>query len=55
MQDSTYDTEIIKANPIWELAFTISEIDNDQAPIGWNRYIYLAELLLRTYVIERKE
>lgn len=55
MHDPTYDTEIIEANPIYELAFTISEIENDQAPIGWSRYIVLARLLLQIYEIERKE
>lgn len=55
MNDPTYVRELIDANPVWELAFTISEIENDNAPLGWGRYIYRAELLLAHYDIKRKE
>lgn len=54
MTDPTYEKGRIKANPVWELAFTISEIQNDNAPIGWGKYIILAEGLLRSYDIKRK-
>lgn len=54
MQDRTYNRNEIDANPVWELAFTISEIHNDNAPIGWSRYIPLAESLLHHYDIKRK-
>ena len=44
--------EEIDADPIWKLAFLMSEIDNDLAPIGWSRYIHLAENLQRIYKME---
>lgn len=43
MNDPTYVKSEIEANPTWRLAFFISEIDNDTAPIGWGRYISIAE------------
>ena len=54
MADPTYDREAIKANPVWDLAFTLSEIQNDNAPVGWNKYIYVAERLLVHYNIKPK-
>jgi hypothetical protein len=54
MNDPTYVKAEIDKNPVWELAFTLSEIKNDNAPIGWSKYIFLAECLLATYKIERK-
>lgn len=55
MADPTYIESEIKSNPAWELAFTLSEIQNDNAPIGWGKYIYVAEYLLRSYEIKRKQ
>lgn len=56
MADPTYRMDEINANPVWKLAFTISEIENDFAPIGWGDRIYLAETLMRLYEItERKK
>ncbi len=54
MADPTYVKAEIEANPEWELAFTISEIENDNAPIGWGRYITTAKCLLAAYDIKRK-
>ena len=54
MNDPTYDREAIEANPVWQLAFSLSEISNDGAPLGWSRYIYVAECLLANYEIKRK-
>lgn len=45
MSDPTYDQSKIEANPDWKLAFLLSELDNDFAPIGWSRYIALASAL----------
>ncbi len=45
MNDPTYVREEIDANPIWTLAFILSELDNDNAPIGWGKYIPLATAL----------
>lgn len=54
MQDPTYNIEDIKSNPIWELAFTLSEIQNENSPLGWSKYIYDAEILLNKYQIKAK-
>jgi hypothetical protein len=43
--DPTYVTEEIESNPIWHAAFIMSEILNDNAPLGWGKYIYAAERL----------
>lgn len=55
MSDPTYDPKEINANPIWKLAFTMSEIDNDNAPIGWSEYTHLSRWLLDKYDIREKE
>lgn len=54
MPDPTYVKSEIEANPVWELAFTLSEIQNDNAPIGWSKYIPTATCLLGNYEIKRK-
>lgn len=55
MADPTYVMEEICTDPVWQLAFSLSEIQNDNAPIGWSKYIYVAECLLANYDITRKE
>ena len=54
MNDPTYDKEQIEANPTWDLAFVLSEIQNDDAPLGWSRYISTAKCLLAAFDIARK-
>ena len=54
MQDPTYVKDEIYANPAWKLAFMMSEIDNDLAPIGWGQYISLATNLLNSVNVEYK-
>jgi len=54
MADPTYVKDEISANPDWDLAFSLSEIMNDSAPIGWSRYIGAARCLRALYRIERK-
>ena len=54
MNDPTYVQDEIEKNPAWELAFVLSEIQNDNAPIGWGKYIWIAECLLNTYDIKKK-
>ncbi len=49
--DPTYDRDRINANPVWELAFVLSEMQNDNAPLGWGRYIWVAESLMKRYDI----
>lgn len=34
-------------NGVWQIAFTLSEMVNDNAPIGWDRYIPLAERAIK--------
>lgn len=54
--DPTYNRKEIDANPVWQLAFSLSEIMNDDAPIGWSKYISTAECLLDNYkIIKWKE
>ncbi len=45
--DPTYDRAAINANPIWRTAFVISECLNDNAPLGWGRYIWIAEAIAK--------
>ena len=54
MPDLTYNRKEIEKDPVWELAFTLSEIENDNAPIGWCQYIATAKCLLAKYDISRK-
>lgn len=37
--DPTYDKAEIDANPAWKLAFWMSELFNDDAPLGWSAFI----------------
>ena len=53
--DPTYVQDKINAKPEWRLAFLMSEVLNDNAPLGWGRYIPCAEEILRNYDITRKE
>ena len=54
MDDPTYDMQEIKKNPAWHVAWVISEIQNDKAPIGWSKYIFDAECLLKHFSIEER-
>lgn len=54
MSDPTYDKAEINKNPEWELAFVMSEIMNDDAPIGWGKYIGPARGLLAHFNIKAK-
>ena len=47
MNDPTYDKKEIEANPVWHLAWFISELVNDLAPVGWGRYIKIARALYK--------
>jgi hypothetical protein len=53
--DPTYIKDEISNKPEWELAFTLSEIMNDNAPIGWGKYVGPAKCLLDSYIIQRKQ
>lgn len=55
MSDPTYVKAEIDANPVWKLAWRMSEVDNDNAPIGWGRYILIARWLLGTYELKERE
>ena len=52
--DPTYITADIEKNPVWKLAHWMSEVDNDNAPIGWGRYINLARFVLDKYKLIEK-
>jgi hypothetical protein len=54
MGDPTYNRDEIDANPMWKLAWLISEIENDNAPIGWGQYVYLAKVLMSKYEIRER-
>ena len=54
MTDPTYDKKEIDSNLAWQLAFSLSEIMNDNAPIGWGKYIPASECLLANWEIRRK-
>ena len=53
--DPTYVKAAINANPTWQLAFYLSELQNDNAPLGWGNYIWIADCLRANYDIRRKE
>lgn len=54
LPDPTYSQEEIANNPKWQLAFSLSEMFNNDAPLGWSKYIHYAEMLLSNYDIKRK-
>lgn len=54
MLDPTYVKEEIEANIEWYLAWILSEIYNDMAPLGWSRYQTTARELLRVFDIKKK-
>ena len=54
MIDPTYIKEKIDRNPVWKLAFQLSEIDNDNAPIRWSRYIPMAQYVIENYASKEK-
>ena len=54
MNDPTYVKAEIDANPQWKLAWSLSEVDNDSAPIGWFRYIHMSNWLLDKYEMTEK-
>lgn len=45
-RDPTYDMAKINACPVWRAAFIMSEWLNNNAPLGWSRYIPVAEAVL---------
>lgn len=55
MNDPTYNKEEIKKNKVWHIAWVLSEIRNDSAPLGWGSYISTAECLLGTFDIKVKK
>jgi hypothetical protein len=49
MADPTYVKDEVEANVEWHVAWTLSEILNDNAPIGWSRYCGTARCLLAAW------
>lgn len=54
MPDPTYNKNMIDTDPIWKLAFEMSEMDNNYAPLGWGQYIHLATLIFSKYELRKK-
>lgn len=54
-RDPTYNIKEIKANPTWHLAWALSEWHNDSAPIGWGRYLQIANFITEHFDITPKE
>lgn len=54
ISDPTYRMEEINANPVWKLAFFMSEIENTTAPLGWGGYILLAKAILSKYELRER-
>jgi hypothetical protein len=52
MTDPTYRKSEIEANLEWHVAWVLSEIENDNAPIGWSRHINTARCLLAAFDIK---
>ncbi len=52
--DPTYDKEQIKTKPEWYIAWILSEMRNDTAPIGWGKYRPDARAILNEYDVTRK-
>ncbi len=52
--DPTYDKREIEANPEWHVAWVLSEIQNDNAPLGWSKYRGTARCLLAYFDMEAK-
>lgn len=44
LSDPTYVKAEIDANPAWRRAWELSELFNDNAPIGWSNFIEQAEI-----------
>lgn len=53
--DPTYVKKEIDAKLNWRVAFSLSEIMNDNAPIGWGKYIWVADCLLANWEMKRKK
>ena len=47
MSDPTYDRKLIDANPVWKQAFKLSEMNNDNAPLGWFFYVPAAMAMMK--------
>jgi hypothetical protein len=45
--DPTYDMEKINADHAWRTAFMLSELFNDNAPMGWGKYIPIVNEMFR--------
>lgn len=54
MTDLTYVKEEIESREDWRVAWVLSEILNDAAPIGWSRYIGAAQCLLAEFDMKPK-
>ena len=49
-----FERDVIDANPVLELAWSIAQILDDDAPLRWWRHVSLAEMLLDNYNITKR-
>lgn len=54
MKDPTYNKAEIQKNKAWCVAFVLSEVMNYDAPIGWSKYIPIAECLLDAFEMKSR-
>lgn len=54
MRDPTYVKDEIDANITWKLAYQIGEHENDTQPLGWGKYIPLAESIIAEFDVNPK-
>ena len=47
--DPTYNKIEIEAKIEWHVAWVLSEIENDSAPVGWSRFLGKATCLLAAF------
>jgi hypothetical protein len=55
MMDPTYNKELIESTLLWHIAFILSEMSNDDAPIGWSKYIPTAKVILENFDVRPKK
>lgn len=47
MNDPTYIKAEINSNPVWKIAWVLAQCKDDGAPIGWSKWIWVAEEIIK--------
>lgn len=47
MKDPTYNKSLIDKKPEWKIAWILSQCLDDNAPINWSKYIWVAEEIIK--------